>query len=61
MADGNEVVARICDHLRSEGVNPDTATVLSFVTWEEIVRMVVTSAGDAGVFPIEWPGPKEIN
>lgn len=52
---GEEAVSRICDQLRKGGTNPDAATVLSFVTWEEIVRVVVTSAGEAGVLEVEWP------
>lgn len=54
MIDGDEAVRRICDHLRTKGIDPDEATVLSFVTWDEIVRMVVTSAGQADVFAVEW-------
>lgn len=52
---GNEAVARVCDQIRKDGLDPDLATVLSFVTWEEIVRCVITSAGEAGVLEIEWP------
>lgn len=56
---GEEAVTRICDQLRKEGIDPDEATVLSFVTWEEIVRGVVTSAGEAGVLDVEWHAAAE--
>jgi hypothetical protein len=52
---GDEAVRRICDQLEAEGVDTGAATSLSFVTWEEIVRTVVTAAGQAAVFDVKWP------
>lgn len=51
---GDEAVERICAQLAAEDIDPAELTTLSFVTWEEIVRSVVTTAGTAGVFEIEW-------
>lgn len=52
---GDEAVKRICDQFVEEGTDPLAATSLTFVTWEELIRTVVTEAGRAGVWPIEWP------
>lgn len=37
------------------------ARSLTFVTWEEVIRTVVTAAGQAGVFEIRWPEEEASN
>lgn len=52
---GEVAVKRICEEFERQGVDTTAARALSLVTWEELVRVVVTSAGQAAVFDIEWP------
>lgn len=46
---------RIYARFREQGIEPETLTSLSLVTWDEIIRTVLTAADEAGVVKVEWP------